>query len=148
MKRSAASDLSAYLMLEQYELSPAQELLSQIDCTLCQDIALRQLFYQALRLREELAVQSTWKMQRLNALLGPMYLEAIQEIERVQTVQSDGLFENDRSQLELLLAEPTWRIDLDHPCCTAHLRECFERGTLIQKALKSLRAILFEVLRE
>ena len=144
MKRFAASDLSADLALELSSPSPAQEMVQCVECARCQIEMIHLLFRQALACLEQLTEGCSWRMHRAKALLSPMYLEVIQEVEHDQAVEvgADDLWSE-----ELLLAATRWRQELEADHCNQHADRSEEYSLLVKTALEGIKMILSEILR-
>ena len=144
MKRFAASDLSADLTLELSSPSPAQKMIQHVECARCQIEMIHLLFRQALGCVERLTKGCAWRMHRMNALLSPMYLEVIQEVEFDHAREVDA---HDLLSEELLLAVTRWRPKQEAYHCDQHADRSEEQSLLVETALEEIKIILSEILR-
>ena len=122
------------------ELSPAQALIREIDCFLCQKYLLQSHFQTVLELVEEKIPFNSWQQKRIHALLSPMYLEAAQELSKKKHTSSGS---NQPITLELLVARTTWSTPILE---CSHLAD--EEQIQIKQRLTKANQVLLQICQE
>jgi hypothetical protein len=121
------------------ELSPAQALIRETNCFDCQSDLLIIHFQECLQLVDQYTEVNSWQRKRLYAILSPMYLEAVQEI----NCQKDDGHIDHTQPLELLIEMKRWSDSLV-PC--RHLQERALSKEYLSVAAQKMRSIFQNIL--
>lgn len=123
------------------ELSPAQALIRETNCFDCQSDLLIIHFQECLQLVDQYTGVNSWQRKRLYALLSPMYLEAVQEI----NCQKDDGHIDDAQPLELLIEMKRWSDPLVR---CRHLQARTMSNEHLSVAAQKIRSIFQSILGE